>query len=113
MRLRDGHYIEVVYSLNHPASDTSPFEKVVTKRVLEGGGWLTWVVSVDGAHHAKIVKIEIVGDEKTIEDYCGCNIAHAVGDIEVVWANPADNDGENGIGAVYLPLPNGVVRFDQ
>jgi len=169
MPLNDGHYIEVVCPLNHPASDASPFGKAVTQRANEGGGWLTWVVSVDdvakiesrlgrpavdghrtrpdgtdlrwkqigvlgtledaqlpffiqwsskdhpsedGKPHAKIVKIEIAGDEKTIEEYCGCDMAHAVGDIEVVWVDPADNDGENGIVAVHLQTPNGVVRID-
>jgi hypothetical protein len=34
--------------------------------------------------NAKIVKIEITGDEKSIEEYCRCDMAHAVGDIEVV-----------------------------
>jgi hypothetical protein len=68
--------------------------------------------SADGKPHAKIVKIEIAGDEKTIEEYCGCDMAQAVGDIEVVWVDPANNDGENGIVAVHLQTPNGVVRID-
>ena len=45
--LQNGHYIEVVCPLDHPASDSSPFGKAVTARSNEGGGWLTWVVSVD------------------------------------------------------------------
>ena len=45
--LQNGHYIEVVCPLDHPASDASPFGKAVSKRAAEGGGWLTWVVSVD------------------------------------------------------------------
>ena len=45
--LQNGHYIEVVCPLDHPASDSSPFGKAVSKRAAEGGGWLTWVVSVD------------------------------------------------------------------
>ena len=68
--------------------------------------------SEDGKPHAKIVKIEIAGNEKSIEEYCGCEMAQAVGDIEVVWVDPADNDGENGIVAVHLQTPNGVVRID-
>jgi hypothetical protein len=169
MPLSDGHYIEVVCPLNHPASDASPFGKAVTQRANEGGGWLTWVVSVDdvtkvesrlgraavdghrtkpdgtdlrwkqigvlgtledaqlpffiqwlskehpsedGKPHAKIVKIEIAGDVKNIEEYCGCDMSHAVGDIEVVWVDPADNDGENGIVAIHLQTPSGVVRID-
>ena len=45
--LQDHHYLEVVCPLDHPASDSSPFGMAVTQRAQEGGGWLTWVVSVD------------------------------------------------------------------
>jgi hypothetical protein len=45
--LLNGHYIEVVCPLDHPASDSSPFGKAVSKRAAEGGGWLTWVLAVD------------------------------------------------------------------
>ena len=168
--LQNGHYIEVVCPLDHPASDSSPFGKAVSRRAAEGGGWLTWVVAVDdvsaievrlgrqavdghrtkpdGAdirwkqigvlgtiedrqlpffiewienHHpstdgkavATITKVEIAGDEKTIAEWLGSNAQHAMGDnIEVVWLSPADNDGENGIVAVHLSTPNGVVRLD-
>ena len=45
--LTNGHYLEVVCPLDHPAADSSPFGKVVSQRANEGGGWLTWVVSTD------------------------------------------------------------------
>ena len=45
--LKNGHYLEVVCPINHPAADRSPFGKIVTKRANEGGGWLTWVVATD------------------------------------------------------------------
>lgn len=45
--LQGGHYLEVVCPLDHPASDSSPFGKAVSQRAQAGGGWLTWVVSVD------------------------------------------------------------------
>ena len=45
--LLNGQYIEVVCPLDHPASDSSPFGKAVSKRAAEGGGWLTWVVAVE------------------------------------------------------------------
>jgi hypothetical protein len=45
--LLNGHYLEVVCPLDHPATDSSPFGKAVSLRANEGGGWLTWVVSVD------------------------------------------------------------------
>ena len=168
--LQNGHYIEVVCPLDHPASDSSPFGKAVSRRAAEGGGWLTWVVAVDDVsaietrlgrpavdghrtkpdgtdirwkqigvlgtledrqlpffiewienHHpstdgkavATIVKVEIAGDEATITNYLGSDTAKALGDnVEVVWLSPADNDGENGIVAVHLNTPRGVVRLD-
>ena len=168
--LQNGHYIEVVCPLDHPASDSSPFGKAVSRRAAEGGGWLTWVVAVDDVsaietrlgrpavdghrtkpdgtdirwkqigvlgtledrqlpffiewienHHpstdgkavATIVKVEIAGDEATITNYLGSDTAKALGDnVEVVWLSPADNDGENGIVAVHLITPSGVVRLD-
>ena len=168
--LQNGHYIEVVCPLDHPASDSSPFGKAVSRRAAEGGGWLTWVVAVDDVsaietrlgrpavdghrtkpdgtdirwkqigvlgtledrqlpffiewienHHpstdgkavATIVKVEIAGDEATITNYLGSDTAKALGDnVEVVWLSPADHDGENGIVAVHLNTPSGVVRLD-
>ena len=168
--LQNGHYIEVVCPLDHPASDSSPFGKAVSRRAAEGGGWLTWVVAVDDVsaietrlgrpavdghrtkpdgtdirwkqigvlgtledrqlpffiewienHHpstdgkavATIVKVEIAGDEATITNYLGSDTAKALGDnVEVVWLSPADNDGENGIVAVHLMTPSGIVRLD-
>ena len=168
--LLNGQYIEVVCPLDHPASDSSPFGKAVSKRAAEGGGWLTWVVAVedlatvetrlgrpavdghrtkpDGTdlswkqigvlgtledrqipffvqwiknHHpstdgktvAKIVKIEIAGDETTISEWLGADVKTALGSgIEVDWLKPAENEGETGIIAVHLSTPNGIVRLD-
>ena len=45
--LQNGRYIEVVCPLDHPATDSSPFGKAVSRRAAEGGGWLTWVLSSD------------------------------------------------------------------
>ena len=45
--LLGGQYLEIVCPLDHPAVDSSPFGKAVALRAAEGGGWLTWVVSVD------------------------------------------------------------------
>ena len=45
--LANGHYLEVLCPLEHPAADTSPFGQVVTQRAKEGGGWLTWVISME------------------------------------------------------------------
>ena len=40
-------------------------------------------------------------------------MAHAIGDgVEVVWLDPSANDGDNGIVAVHLETPLGVIRLD-
>jgi hypothetical protein len=68
--------------------------------------------STEGKPVSKIVKVEIAGDEKTIADWLGSDMAHAIGDVEVQWLSPEDNDGESGIVAVHLETPHGVVRLD-
>jgi Glyoxalase-like domain len=45
--LQNGKYLEVVCPLDHPATDSSPFGKAVSRRAAEGGGWLTWVLSTE------------------------------------------------------------------
>ena len=168
--LLNGQYIEVVCPLDHPASDSSPFGKAVSKRAAEGGGWLTWVVAVedlaavetrlgrpavdghrtkpdgtdlswkqigvlgtledkqlpffiewlsldhpstDGKAIAKIVKVEIAGDESRIEEWLGSELHAAIGsDVEVEWVAVAASEGESGIVAVHVMTPSGVVRLD-
>ena len=44
--LQGGRYLEIVCPLDHPAADASPFGKVVSQRANDGGGLLTWVLSV-------------------------------------------------------------------
>ena len=43
--LLNGHYIEVVCPLDHPATETTPFGQAVKKKAEAGGGWLSWVIS--------------------------------------------------------------------
>ena len=45
--LLDGQYIEIVCPLDHPATDRTPFGQAVKKKADEGGGWMTWVISVE------------------------------------------------------------------
>jgi len=45
--LLNGQYIEVVCSLDHPATELTPFGRAVKKRSEEGGGWMSWVLAVD------------------------------------------------------------------
>jgi hypothetical protein len=45
--LLNGQYIEVVCPLDHPATDATPFGNAVKKKADAGGGWLTWVFSLN------------------------------------------------------------------
>lgn len=45
--LANGCYVEVVTTLDHPATEQSVFAKAVKHRYEEGGGWLGWVIAVD------------------------------------------------------------------
>ena len=45
--LANGCYIEVVSALDHPAAEKAPFGRAVARVASDGGGWFSWVVSVD------------------------------------------------------------------
>ena len=45
--LLNGQYIEVVCALDHPAAEQTAFGQAVSRKAAEGGGWLTWVFSVE------------------------------------------------------------------
>ncbi|MEU8135867.1 VOC family protein [Streptodolium elevatio] len=45
--LAGGMYMEVVTTLDHPATDAAPFGRAVKRRAELGGGWLGWVARVD------------------------------------------------------------------
>ncbi len=45
--LAGGTYVEVVAALDHPAAEKAPFGRAVRARAEAGGGWMSWVVSVD------------------------------------------------------------------
>jgi hypothetical protein len=68
--------------------------------------------SADGKPVAAIAKIEIAGDESTVEDWLGVDIAAALEGIEVQWIDVADNDGETGVVAIHLTTPQGTIRLD-
>jgi hypothetical protein len=53
--LLNGQYIEVVCPMDHPATDSTPFGRAVKRKVSEGGGWLSWVIS--------LTKIELIEKE--------------------------------------------------
>jgi hypothetical protein len=166
--LKNGHYLEVVCPLDHPAVEESAFGKAVSKRANEGGGWMSWVVatndispvearlgrssvegsrkrpdgselkwkqlgvlgtiedsqlpffiqwlssdhpSSDGIANSQISKIEISGDEKTIEAWLGSNPKGAFKDVEVIYRNPSNSD-ETGIISVTISTPSGDVVLD-
>ena len=167
--LKNGHYLEVVCPLEHPAAEESAFGKAVTKRANQGGGWMTWVVATDditpvetrlgrsaiegsrkrpdgtelkwkqlgvlgtiedsqlpffiqwqtkdhpsgdGKPVAEIVRVEISGDEATIQNWLGSEPKRAFKDVEVVYRNPSEFEGETGIVSVVLSTPNGEITLD-
>jgi hypothetical protein len=79
--LQNCHYLEVVCPLDHP--------------------------STDGKAIAKIVKVEITGDESRIEEWLGSELREAVGsDVEVEWVSADVNDGDSGIVTVHVMTTN-------
>jgi hypothetical protein len=166
--LKNGHYLEVVCPLDHPAAEESAFGKAVSKRANEGGGWMSWVVatndispvearlgrnsvegsrkrpdgselkwkqlgvlgtiedsqlpffiqwlssnhpSSDGKANSHISKIEISGNEKTIESWLGSSPRRAFKDVDVVYQDPANSEG-TGIVSVTISTPHGEVVLD-
>jgi hypothetical protein len=169
MSLKNGHYLEVVCPLDHPAAEESAFGKAVSKRANQGGGWMTWVVATDdispveerlgrssiegsrklpdgselkwkqlgvmgtiedsqlpffiewqstehpsndGKAIAEILRIEIAGDESKIQEWLGSDPKRAFKDVEVVYRDSKDFDGETGIVSVVISGPNGEVVLD-
>ena len=167
--LKNGHYLEVVCPLDHPAAEESPFGKAVSIRAEAGGGWMSWVVSTDdispielrlgrdsvegsrkrpdgselkwkqlgvlgtiedsqlpffiqwlttehpsleGKAVAEILRIEISGDEKTIQSWLGSDPQGAFKDVEVIYRDSSDYDGVTGIISVTISTPNGEVVLD-
>ena len=62
--LLNGQYIEVVCPLDHPATDVTPFGRAVKKKAEEGGGWMTWVFSIED-----ISVVEEKFGRKAVEGY--------------------------------------------
>ena len=75
--------------------------------------WLTQDhPSADGKQVAEIKKIEISGNEETIKEWLGSEPIKAFKDVEVLWRNPKDFEGETGIVSVVLSTPNGNIVLD-
>ena len=48
--------------MDHPATDSSPFGRAVRKKLLDGGGWFTWVFELE-----KISLMEEILGRKAVE----------------------------------------------
>ena len=68
--------------------------------------------SMDGKPVAEIVKIELAGEEETVDKWIGINHKIALKNIEMSWVSAKENDGQTGIVAVHVSTPNGVTRLD-
>ncbi|MDR1852933.1 MAG: VOC family protein [Propionibacteriaceae bacterium] len=60
--LADDRYLEVVEVLAHPVAEKAPFGQAVRQRSEEGGGWMSWVISVDD-----LAPLEARLDRKSVE----------------------------------------------
>jgi hypothetical protein len=67
----DGHYLEVVEVLDHPAADKVPFGQAVKARTEAGGGWLGWVVAVDDLQpiEARLGRRAVDGNRRRPDGY--------------------------------------------
>jgi len=59
-----------------------------------------------------ISKIEISGDESTIESWLGSSPKRAFKDVEVLYRDPSRFDGETGIISVTISTPKGEVVLE-
>jgi hypothetical protein len=67
----DGHYLEVVEVLDHPAADKVLFGQAVKARTESGGGWLGWVVAVDDLRpiEARLGRRAVDGNRRRPDGY--------------------------------------------
>jgi hypothetical protein len=75
--------------------------------------WLTTDhPSKDGAASATITKVEFSGDKEKIRQYAGSEVSNVIGEVEIIWVDPTENEEETGIVAVYFQTADGEVRID-
>ena len=169
--LLGGQYIEVVCPLDHPAAEQTPWGKAVSRKAAEGGGWLTWVFSVEdidiveksfarkavaghrtrpdgsdlkwkqigvkeiaeapqlpffiqwlttehpsqnGTGIARIKSICISDTHQLKESWFKDEILSALShnSIEIEWAKPDSIEEQEGIIAIDIYAPTGIVRLD-
>jgi hypothetical protein len=68
--------------------------------------------SQDGSAVSSIEKIVIADKDQLAESWFKAEILSALGNVSIEWVDPSENDGDNGIVAVDLKTPNGVIRLD-
>jgi hypothetical protein len=75
--------------------------------------WLTTDhPSQDGKAVASIEKITIADKGELSESWFKDEILAGLAGTSIEWTDPSTNEGENGIVAVHLKTPSGVVRLD-
>jgi hypothetical protein len=75
--------------------------------------WLTTEHPSEDAYAKSLIsKIELSGDESTIEEWLGSSPKSAFKDVEVNYRNPIEFDGESGILSVTITTPTGQVILD-
>jgi hypothetical protein len=68
--------------------------------------------SQDGKAVASIEKITIADKGELSESWFKDEILAGLAGTSIEWTDPSTNEGENGIVAVHLKTPSGVVRLD-
>src|SRR5664279_2261369 len=63
-----------------------------------------------GGSRVELLRLEIAGDERTVENYLGTSTAHPLGSVEVDWIAPSE-DGTGLVAAVFRTA-SGTVRID-
>jgi hypothetical protein len=68
--------------------------------------------SKDGSAVSKIEKIVIADKDQLAESWFKEEILSALGDVKIDWKVATEKDGVNGIIAVILKSPNGIIALD-
>jgi hypothetical protein len=63
-----------------------------------------------GGSRVRLIRLEIAGDEQTVDDYLGTSARQPLDGVEVDWLSPSD--GETGLVAAVFSTPNDEVRID-
>ena len=67
--------------------------------------------SSDGSARSRIEKLVIAGSQKTVEEWLAGDIETHLGDIDIEFVDPSENDGELGIISVVLQNHSGEVSI--